>query len=117
VSPRLPLQPSLLHPHQPADPAAAAAAPSGMTKQLHLFEPRYMEMLEEVLASGHRLFTHAVVEQPATAASARRPGAYATGDFVMCMATLVKVGAAGGAGGEGDRGRAGRGQAGVACCA
>lgn len=63
----------------------------GMTKALHLYEPRYLELLEEVLASGHRLFAHVVVEQPVTLASARRPGAYVTGDFAMCMATLVKV--------------------------
>ena len=66
----------------------------GMTKALHLYEPRYLEMLEEVLASGHRLMAHVVVEQPLTVAAARRPGAYvpASRDFVMCMATLVKVG-------------------------
>jgi hypothetical protein len=67
-----------------------------MTKPLHLYEARYLEMLEEVLASPHRLFAHVVVEQPVTVDAARRPGALVTEDYVMCMATLVKVRSQGG---------------------
>lgn len=82
--------------------------PAGSVKTLHLFEARYISLLEEVLASGraNKLFVHAVVEQqgggPIEAKAAGFPGACAVGGVVLLMGCLVRVseqfGAAGQAG-------------------
>ncbi len=61
-------------------------------------QARYITLLEEVLASDHRMFVHAVIEQQDSAddvqESAQFPGAYVGSNFVLQAATLVRVGAA-----------------------
>jgi hypothetical protein len=69
---------------------------SGSIKTLHLFEARYLAMLDSVLAQpgANKVFAHVVVEQQGDAfgdTAAAFPGAYKGEGFVFLMATLVRV--------------------------
>eukprot|EP00879_Flechtneria_rotunda_P028469 GHRR01030585.1.p1 GENE.GHRR01030585.1~~GHRR01030585.1.p1 ORF type:complete len:179 (+),score=29.43 GHRR01030585.1:478-1014(+) len=68
----------------------------GAVKTLHLFEARYLAMLEEVLSSpnSNKLFAHVVVEQPGNPVGSKAatfPGAYIGEMFIFLMGTLVRV--------------------------
>lgn len=68
----------------------------GSVKSLHLFEARYLSLLDSVLAQPgpNKVCVHAVVESPGDAfgeSAAGFPGAYAGDDVVLCLATLVRV--------------------------
>lgn len=67
---------------------------AGSMKQLHLYEARYLSLLETVLSSPHKLFGHVVVQQsmqPARLHSAQTPGAYIGDNYVLCYAGIAKV--------------------------
>lgn len=69
---------------------------TGSVKSLHLFEARYLALLDDVLASpgSNKCFGFVVVEQagdPFGDAASSFPGAYASDGYVMTMATLVRV--------------------------
>lgn len=69
---------------------------TGSVKTLHLFEARYLALLEEVLSSpkSNKLFGHVVVEQPGDPVGSKAsafPGAYVGENFVFLMGTLVRV--------------------------
>jgi hypothetical protein len=69
---------------------------TGSVKSLHLFEARYLSLLDSVLAqpSSNKLFGHVVVEQQGDAfgdAAATFPGAYKGDGFVFLLATVVRV--------------------------
>ncbi|KAK9810395.1 hypothetical protein WJX72_009975 [[Myrmecia] bisecta] len=64
----------------------------GQTKQLHLYEARYLELLTEALTQPGNLFCHVVVEHPN--AINQCPSACRTADFQLvlpCLVQLVKV--------------------------
>jgi hypothetical protein len=84
---------SLLLPH-PATAAAAAAA--GSVKTLHLYEARYLAMLEEVLSNPGRnkFIGHVVIEQlgdPVGSRASAFPHSFVGENFVMLMGTLCRV--------------------------
>lgn len=69
---------------------------AGSVKTLHLFEARYLSLLDTVLAQpgSNKVFGHVVVEQQGDAfgdTAAAFPGAYRGDGFVFLMATLVRV--------------------------
>lgn len=68
----------------------------GSVKALHLFEARYLALLDAVLAAPgpNKLLGFVVVEQPGEPfgeTAAGFPGAYAGDTYVLTMATLVRV--------------------------
>eukprot|EP00775_Hariotina_reticulata_P002015 gene2015-2337_t len=70
----------------------------GSVKTLHLYEARYLSLLDEVLSnpSSNKLFVHTVVEQlgsgdPVGSKAAGFPGAYVGERLVLLMATMVRV--------------------------
>lgn len=68
----------------------------GSVKTLHLFEARYISLLDEVLGQpgSNKLFAHVVVEQQGDTfgeTAAAFPGAYQGDGYVFVMATLVRV--------------------------
>jgi hypothetical protein len=83
---------SLLVPH----PATAAAAAAGSVKTLHLYEARYLAMLEEVLSNPGRnkFIGHVVIEQlgdPVGSRASAFPHSFVGENFVMLMGTLCRV--------------------------
>lgn len=71
---------------------------AGSVKTLHLYEPRYIALLDEVLCrpGSNRLMGHVVVEQLGDAVGSRAsafPHAYVGENFVMLMGTLCRVSA------------------------
>jgi hypothetical protein len=82
------------HPATPTHPPTHPPTP-GAVKTLHLYEAKYLALLEEVLASDTKLFAHVVVElsqRPRGTSAATFPGAFVGENFVLLMATVVKVG-------------------------
>eukprot|EP00878_Enallax_costatus_P018823 GHUV01019838.1.p1 GENE.GHUV01019838.1~~GHUV01019838.1.p1 ORF type:complete len:394 (+),score=135.34 GHUV01019838.1:375-1556(+) len=68
----------------------------GSVKTLHLFEARYLSLLDEVLSNpqNNKFFGHVVVEQPGDPVGSKAsafPGAYVGDTFVFLMGTLVRV--------------------------
>ncbi|KAI8472564.1 MAG: hypothetical protein J3K34DRAFT_205940 [Monoraphidium minutum] len=87
---------------QPAFPLAVPLLPfpaddvlvPGGTKILHLYEARYLSLLERALKADPPVFCHVAVEQPidpGSSTTARLPGALVGGDFALALATLVQV--------------------------
>jgi hypothetical protein len=76
--------------------AAAAAAAAGSVKTLHLYEARYLAMLEEVLSNPGRnkFIGHVVIEQlgdPVGSRASSFPHSFVGENFVMLMGTLCRV--------------------------
>ncbi|GBF94465.1 hypothetical protein Rsub_06999 [Raphidocelis subcapitata] len=87
-APEFPLTCPLL-PFPPSD----ALHPGG-TKVLHLYEARYLAMIEKVLKASSQVFVHACVEQPVDPGSnsiSRLRGALTGSDFALGLGTLVQV--------------------------
>lgn len=73
-----------------------AAVFTGSVKTLHLYEARYLSMLEEVLSNPARnkFIGHVVVEQlgdPVGSRASAFPHAFVGDNFVMLMGTLCRV--------------------------
>lgn len=93
----LPILTCYLHTRTPNHHPSATRYPlSGSVKTLHLFEARYLSLLDTVLAqpNANKVFGHVIVEQQGDAfgdQAAAFPGAYKGEGFVFVMATLVRV--------------------------
>jgi hypothetical protein len=69
---------------------------TGSVKTLHLYEARYLAMLEEVLSNPGRnkFIGHVVIEQlgdPVGSRASAFPHAFVGDNFVMLMGTLCRV--------------------------
>lgn len=66
----------------------------GMSKTLHLYEARYISLLENVMERDDKMFIHTVVVSPWEQGTDRpvpTPGAFLGQDFALCYNTLVQV--------------------------
>eukprot|EP00873_Tetraselmis_striata_P035046 jgi/Tetstr1/455310/TSEL_042145.t1 len=66
----------------------------GMAKTLHLYEARYIALLEAVMERDDNMFVHTVVVSPWEQGTDRpvpTPGAFLGQDFALCYNTLVQV--------------------------
>jgi hypothetical protein len=65
-----------------------------MSKTLHLYEARYISLLENVMERDDKMFIHTVVVSPWEQGTDRpvpTPGAFLGQDFALCYNTLVQV--------------------------
>ena len=62
----------------------------GMTKDLHLYEPRYLELLQHVMQSGEKEFAIVVIED-ANSSSAYTPGSFCSDGVGFCYPVISKV--------------------------
>lgn len=74
-------------------PSEDVLTPGG-TKVLHLYEARYLALLERALKSDDKIFAHVAAEQPVdpgSSSAARLPGALVGSNYVLALGTLVQI--------------------------
>jgi hypothetical protein len=63
---------------------------AGQVKTLHLYEARYLALLDEALARKPQTFCHSVIET-VIGLHSLTPGAHARGGIVFCFPCLVRI--------------------------